>query len=101
MFSDRVEFYDISKDAWFGAPSLNTARINHSNCVVGDMIYTFYGNSSSMDRPETTIERLDTKTLNRWETFMDEPQLSERVRPLLAPFSSTEIYLLGGKSTFM
>ena len=103
MFTDRVEFYDVSKQAWSGAPSLNKARINHSSCVIGDMIYTFYGNSdpSNMDRPETSIERLNTKTLNRWETIMEETQLSERIRPLLAPFSNSEIYLLGGKSTFM
>ena len=98
---DSVDKYDIAANEWSNAPSLNKQRCDHSCCALGDSIYVFCGvnqNGFSMN----SIECLDAGALIRglqvtWQLIsLSKGRLSRRSATLVAPFSQTEIIILGG-----
>ena len=57
---NSVEVYSVETDTWASAPSLNTARMSHSSCVLKDTIYTFCGSSYTLG-DMASIERMNAR----------------------------------------
>ena len=42
-----VDKYNINRNQWSSAPSMNIPRFYHSSCCLGDNLYVFCGKNSS------------------------------------------------------
>ena len=56
-----VERYDTLQDKWESLPSLNTARFEHSSCILGKTLYVIggLGGVGSLFLPTKLFEKLD------------------------------------------
>ena len=95
--------YDIEKDSWTVAPSLNERRAEHGSCVIENSIYICGGYKRRIDAKGEPIKGIEKLKLSReigvvqgssqWETLnVGFPKLA---RFRIVPISSEEILFIG------
>lgn len=84
-------------------PSLKTGRLDVASCIVGDIIYAFFGINHNKGANQETIEKLDTSTMTaetkKW-TRMDMDYKFCRYETSVQIINSNEIVIFGGRQSF-
>ena len=98
---NSVECYNIEKNEWVKAPSLNINRQMHSSCAIGNSVYVFCGIGyfkCSINSIEKLSNATSVSTSSRWQViFPNRDHLSPRVWPATCAINSQKILLLGGE----
>ena len=107
---NSVEAYDIEKNSWSMAPSMNEARCMHSSCQLKEeFVYVFFGVMMVPRKIQVkSIERLNMKSVDAatWELIHVPEAFSAQIGAILvqegrlvAPISKDEVVFLGGFDT--
>jgi N-acetylneuraminic acid mutarotase len=98
-YTNRVDIYDVAKDAWRAGPAMNVGRRDHGSAVIDDAIYVVGGCGGDGSRlsfkecdPLASMEMYNT-TSGEWT--MLPPMPAPRHGMHVASFG-TDIIVLGG-----
>ncbi|MEI8135597.1 MAG: kelch repeat-containing protein [bacterium] len=90
---DTVEIFNPATNTWRAGPSMPTARLNLTSCVVNDKIYVIGGNN--FNGYLTTLEIFNPAT-NSWTVG---PSMSVPRDFLSAVVINGKIYVIGGRNS--